>query len=67
MDRIANNESLVIYAILNALVCDVNQMAKLYLIVVMSVDGAIRNRVERYASYNDMVRAESGFDSKRLF
>ena len=62
MDRIANNESLVICAILDALVCDVNQMAKLYLIVVMSVDRAIRNRVERYSSYNDMVRAESGFD-----
>ena len=62
MDRIANNESLVICAILNALVGDVNQMAKLYLIVVMSVDRAIRNRVERYSSYNDMVRAESGFD-----
>lgn len=62
MDRIANNESLVMCAILNALVGDVNQMAKLYLLVVMSIDRAIRNRVERYATYDDMVRAESGFD-----
>lgn len=62
MDRITNNESITICAIMNALDCDVNDIARLYLLVMMSVDRAIRNRVVRYTSYKDMVRAESGFD-----
>lgn len=62
MDRIANNESLLIYAILNALKNDINQVAKLYLVVIMSVDKAIRGRMARYTTYSDMVKAESEFD-----
>lgn len=62
MDRIANNESLFVYAILNALKNDINQVAKLYLVVIMSVDKAIRERMARYTTYSDMVKAESEFD-----
>lgn len=62
MDRIANNESLLVYAILNALKNDINQVAKLYLVVIMSVDKAIRGRMARYTTYSDMVKAESEFD-----
>lgn len=62
MDRIANNESLLVYAILNILKKDISQVAKLYLVVIMSVDKAIRGRMARYTNYSDMVKAESEFD-----
>lgn len=62
MDRIANNESLLMYAILYALKSDINQVAKLYLVVIMSVDKAIRNRLRRYSTYVEMIKAESEFD-----
>ena len=51
MDRIINNESVAICAILSALVLDVDDIARLNLFVVMTTDRAIRNRLVNYANY----------------
>ena len=55
MDRIINNESVAICAILSALVLDVDDIARLNLFVVMTTDRAIRNRLVNYANYEEMV------------
>ena len=61
MDRIINNESVAICAILSALVLDVDDIARLYLFVVMTTDRAIRNRLVNYANYEEMVGKESSY------
>ena len=61
MDRIINNESVVICAILSALVLDVDDIARLNLFVVMTTDRAIRNRLVNYANYEEMVGKESSY------
>lgn len=62
MDRITNNESVIICAALNSLVHDVNDIARLYLYVVLSVDSAIRHRMQSYNTYESLVNRESGFE-----
>lgn len=62
MDRISNNESVIICAALNSLVHDVNDIARLYLYVVLSVDSAIRHRMQSYNTYESLVYRESGFE-----
>lgn len=61
MDRIINNESIAICAILNALDHDVDEIARLNLFVVMTTDRAIRNRLSNYTNYEEMVGKESSY------
>ena len=61
MDRIINNESVAICAILSALVIDVDDIARLNLFVVMTTDRAIRNRLVNYTNYEEMVGKESSY------
>ena len=61
MDRIINNESVAICAILNALVLDVNEISRLNLFSVMTTDRAIRSRLIGYSDYSQMVGRESSF------
>ena len=61
MDRIINNESVAICAILNAMVLDIDDIARLNLFVVMTTDRAIRNRLVNYANYEEMVGKESSY------
>lgn len=62
MDRISHNECLVICAVLHSLVCNIMDMARLDLIIVLSVDDAIRKRVHRYDSYREFINGESRFE-----
>ena len=61
MDRIINNESVAICAILSALVLDVDDIARLNLFVVMTTDRAIRNRLVNYTNYEEVVGNESSY------
>ena len=61
MDRIINNESVAICAILSALVLDVDDIARLNLFVVMTTDRAIGNRLVNYTNYEEMVGKESSY------
>lgn len=61
MDRLINNESVIICAALNTMILDVNQIAKIYLYVVLSVDRSIRKRLPDYASYEEFVSRESSY------
>lgn len=61
MDRIINNESIVICSVLDAINLDVNEMSKLYLFAVMSTDRAIRGRIKSYTIYEDFAKMESAY------
>lgn len=61
MDRIINNETVAICAVLNALVLDINDIARLNLFTVMTTDRAIRNRMVNYNSYAEMIAKESSY------
>lgn len=61
MDRIINNESVAVCAILNALTVDVNEISRLNLFSVMTIDRAIRSRLIGYSDYFQMVGRESSF------
>lgn len=61
MDRIINNESVVICSVLDALNLDVNNIAELYLYVVLSADKAIRDRLDSYNRYAEFVQKESAY------
>lgn len=61
MDRIINNESVAVCAILNALTVDVNEISRLNLFSVMTIDRAIRSRLIGYSDYSQMVGRESSF------
>lgn len=61
MDRIINNESVAVCAILNALTVDVNEISRLNLFSVMTTDRAIRSRLIGYSDYFQMVGRESSF------
>lgn len=61
MDRIINNESVAICAILNAMILDVDEIARLNLFTVMTTDRAIRTRLTGYGSYEEMVNRESSY------
>ena len=61
MDRIINNESVAICAVLNALVLGINEIARLNLFTVMTTDRAIRNRMVNQTSYSEMINRESSY------
>ena len=61
MDRIINNESVAICAILNSLVLGIDDIARLNLFVVMTTDRAIRNRLVNYTNYEERVGKESSY------
>ena len=61
MDRIINNESVAICAILNAMILDVDEIARPNLFTVMITDRAIRTRLAGYGSYEEMVSRESSY------
>lgn len=61
MDRLINNESIVICSLLSALAMDVNEISKLYLFAVLTGDRAIRSRLTGYEIYTDLVNKESAF------
>lgn len=61
MDRIINNESVAICAILNALELNVEEIARLNLFTVMITDSAIRRRVTGYSDYSQLIKKESSF------
>jgi len=61
MDRIINNESVAICAILNALVLDVDEITRINLFTVMTTDRAIRARLVKYNNYDEMVSRESAY------
>ena len=63
MDRIINNESVAICAILNSLVLGIDDIARLNLFVVMTTDRAIRNRLVNYTNYEEMVGKESSYSA----
>lgn len=59
MDRLINNESIVICAVVSGLSMDVNEISKLYLFAVLNGDRAIRKRLLSYKTYEDLVVKES--------
>lgn len=61
MDRIINNETVAICAVLDALVLDINDIARLNLFTVMTTDRAIRSRMVNYNSYAEIVAKESSY------
>ena len=61
MDRIINNESVVICSVLDALNMDVNETSKLYLFAVMTTDRAIRGRIKSYTNYEVFAKMESAY------
>lgn len=61
MDRIINNESVVICSVLDALNLDVNEISKLYLFAVMTTDRAIRGRIKSYTNYEVFAKMESAY------
>jgi hypothetical protein len=61
MDRIINNESVAICAVLNALWLDIDDIARLNLFTLMTTDRAIRNRMGVYNNYEEMVGRESSY------
>lgn len=61
MDRLINNESVVICSVLSALVMDVNEISKLYLYAILTGDRAIRNRLTGYETYTELVNKESAY------
>ena len=62
MDRISNNEGIIICSVLPSLACGVNNIARLYIYTVLSVDNAIRHRIQSYNTYESMVDRESRFE-----
>lgn len=61
MDRIINNESVAICAVLNALVLDIDDIARLNLFTVMTTDRSVRNRMVSYNNYEEMIDRESSY------
>lgn len=61
MDRIINNESIVICSVLDALNLDVKEISKLYLYAVMTTDRAIRSRIKSYTNYESFAKMESAY------
>lgn len=61
MDRLINNESIVICAVVSGLSMDVNEISKLYLFAVLNGDRAIRKRLLSYKTYEDLVAKESTY------
>lgn len=61
MDRLINNESIVICAVVSAMTMDVNEISKLYLFAVLTGDRAIRKRLLSYTTYDDLVAKESAY------
>ena len=61
MDRIINNEAIVICSVVDALNLDVSNVSELFLYVVLTADRAIRNRLDDYFRYEDFVQKESAY------
>lgn len=61
MDRLINNECVVIYSVLASLSMDVNIIDKLYLFVVLTSDKAIRERLVEYTDYHSFIIQESSY------
>lgn len=59
MDRLINNESIVICSVLDAMNLDVKELSKLYLFVVLTADNAIRGRLKDYNQYDELCKKES--------
>ena len=62
MDRIINNEVVTICSILNALVLNVDDIARLNMFSLMTTDYAIRGRMIRYDNYSEMIKKESSYN-----
>ena len=62
MDRLSNNEALLSCAIIHTMKHNICDIALIDLMVVLCTDRAIRQRMPRYATYNDFVRCESMFE-----
>ena len=63
MDRLSNNEALLSCAIIHTMEHDIRDVTLIDLMVVLCVDRAIRQRLPKYATYNDLVRGESMFEN----
>lgn len=61
MDRLINNESIVICAVVSGLIMDINEISKLYLFTVLTGDRVIRKRLLSYRTYEDVVAKESAY------
>ena len=61
MDRLINNESIVICSVVSALAMDVKEISQLYLFAVLTGDRAIRKRLQSYKTYEDLVVKESAY------
>ena len=61
MDRLINNECIVICTVISALMMGVNEISKLYLFTVLAGDRAIRKRLSGYVTYTELATRESGF------
>lgn len=63
MDRILNNEGILIFSILLTLKNEADyNIAKLYLCTILNVDKAIQRRMSSYYTYKSMVEKESQFE-----
>ena len=63
MDRICNNEGLVILSALYLLDDGVNEISRLDLLLVLSVDVAIRKRIVNYKNYQAFLNREVQYAS----
>lgn len=61
MDRLINNESVVVCSVLDAINLDVNELPKLYVFAVLTADNAIRGRLRGYSQYDELCRKESSY------
>ena len=62
MDRICNNEGLVILSALYLLDNGVKELSRLDLLLVLSVDIAIRKRIVNYNNYQEFLNYEGKYD-----
>lgn len=62
MDRICNNEGLVILSALYLLDNGVKELSRLDLLLVLSVDIAIRKRIVNYNNYQEFLNREGKYD-----
>lgn len=61
MDRIMYNESLVIFTVLQLMIHNIKEVARLDLLTVLCIDAAIRKRLPVYQAYSPFVHKECEF------
>lgn len=62
MDRISHNEGLIICSSLYLMANNVTEISRLDLLIVLSVDSAIRKRLPKYNNCSELINSEARFD-----